>query len=96
MVFQVLLNFDPANEILKIRSQIYVLMKKVIILKKIQATMKTFTAPFFNHFSLSLNRKKSVVMRAMRKKQSFSDILQKGVLKNFANFTGKHPCGVCS
>ena len=31
-------------------------------------TMKSFAPPFFNHFSLSLNRKKRVVMRAMRKK----------------------------
>ena len=38
-------------------------MKRVIILKKIQVTMKTFIPPFFNHFSLSLNRKKRVVMR---------------------------------
>ena len=38
-------------------------MKRVIILKKIQVTMKTFISPFFNHFSLSLNRKKRVVMR---------------------------------
>ena len=43
-------------------------MKNVIILKKIQVTMKTFAPPFFNHFSLSLNRKKCVVIRAMRKK----------------------------
>ena len=43
-------------------------MKKVIILKKIQVKMKTFAPPFFNHFSLSLKRKKRVVMRAMRKK----------------------------
>ena len=45
-------------------------MKKVIILKKIQVTMKTFATPFFNHFSLSLSRKKYVVMRTMRKKLS--------------------------
>ena len=44
------------------------LMKKVIVLKKIQVTMKTFAPQFSNHFTLSLNRKKSVVMRAMRKK----------------------------
>ena len=43
-------------------------MKKVIVLKKIQVTMKTFAPQFSNHFTLSLNRKKSVVMRAMRKK----------------------------
>ena len=34
-------------------------MKKVIILEKIQVIMKTFVPPFFNHFSLSLNRKRS-------------------------------------
>ena len=43
-------------------------MKKVIILKKIQVTMKTFVPPFFNHLRLILNRKKRVVMRDMRKK----------------------------
>ena len=31
-------------------------------------TMKTSAPPFFNHFSLSLNRKKRVVTRAKRKK----------------------------
>ena len=30
--------------------------------------MKAFTPPFLNHFSLSLNRKKRVVMGVMRKK----------------------------
>ena len=40
----------------------------VIILRKIQVTIKAFTPPFFNHISLSLNRKKLVLMRAMRKK----------------------------
>ena len=43
-------------------------MKKVIILKKIQVPMKTYVPPFFNYFSLSLNRKKRVVMTAMSKK----------------------------
>ena len=43
-------------------------MKKVIILNKIQMTMNTFAPSFFNHFSLSLNRKRRVVIRAMRKK----------------------------
>ena len=41
---------------------------KVIILKKMQVTMKTFVPLFFNRFSLILNRKKLVVMRAMRNK----------------------------
>ena len=43
-------------------------MKKVIILKKMQVTMKAFAPLFLNHFSLILNRKKLVVIRAMRKK----------------------------
>ena len=68
--FQVPLNFDPVKEILKIQCQISVLMKKVIIDdRKIDATIKSFAPPFFSHFNLSLNRKKRVVMRAMRKKK---------------------------
>ena len=43
-------------------------MEKVIIREKIEVAMKTFAPPFFNNFSLNLNRKKRVVMRAMRKK----------------------------
>ena len=66
IVFQVSLSFDPAKEILILRCQIYILMKKVIILRKIQVRMKT--PPFSNHFRLSLNRKIREVMRAMRKK----------------------------
>ena len=34
------------------------LMKKVIILKKIQVTMKSFAPRLFNRFNLDLNRKK--------------------------------------
>ena len=78
IVSQVSLNFDPVKEILKIQCQIYVLMKQVISLKKIQVTVKISFSPFFNHFSLSLNRKKRVLMRALRKKlqkQSFPEIL---------------------
>ena len=41
-------------------------MKKMIILKKIRLTIKSITPSFFNHFNLSLNRKKR--LRAMRKK----------------------------
>ena len=33
-------------------------MNKVAILKRMQVTMKTFVPPFFDHFSLSLSRKK--------------------------------------
>ena len=43
-------------------------MKKAIILMKTQGAMKTFAPPFFSHFNSSLNRKKPVVMRAMREK----------------------------
>ena len=57
VVFQLPLNFDSAEEILKIGCQIYILMKKVIILRKIQATITTFSPRFFNHSGLSLNRK---------------------------------------
>ena len=52
------LNYDLVNEIMKIRCQIYILMKKVIILRKIHVTIKSFSPPFLKHFSLSLNRKK--------------------------------------
>ena len=41
IVFQVSLNFDPVKEILKIRCHIYILMKKVIILREIHVTMKS-------------------------------------------------------
>ena len=60
VVFQVSRNFDPAKEILKIM--------KVIILRKMHVTIKYFVPPFFNHFSLNLNRKKRVAMRAKKKK----------------------------
>ena len=64
-------------------------MKKVIILRKIQATIKTFIPPFFKHFSLSLNRKKWLIMRAMRKKlnkQLFTEILQNTCSYKFRKF----------
>ena len=48
IVFQVPLSFNPAKEILKIQCNIM----------QVQVTMKAFAPPFFNHFSLSLYRKK--------------------------------------
>ena len=45
IVFQEL-NFDPVKEILKIRCHICILMKKVIILRKIQVKMKSFASPY--------------------------------------------------
>ena len=39
------LNFDPVKEILKIRCHNYILMKKVIVLKKIDVKMKSFAPP---------------------------------------------------
>ena len=44
IVFQEL-NFDPVREILKIQFHIYILMKKVIILRKIHVKMKSFAPP---------------------------------------------------
>ena len=64
----VLLNFGLVREILKIRCQIYVLIKRVIIPSKIQKTINIFAAPFSQKFSLSLNRRKVVIMRTMGKK----------------------------
>ena len=43
-------------------------MLSMIILKKIHVARNSFAPSFFNHFSLSLKRKKRVVMRATRKK----------------------------
>ena len=53
------LNFDPMKEILEIRFQIDILMKKVSILRKIHVIMKSLALPFLNYFSLNLNRKKT-------------------------------------
>ena len=60
IVFKVSLKFDPVKEILNIQCQIYILLKKVIILRNIHVTIKSFAPPFFNHFILSLNKKKFV------------------------------------
>ena len=76
IAFKLSLNFDLAKEMLKIQCQIYILIKKVIIPWKIQAAMKAFTPPFFNYFSLNLNRKKRVMMRKKLQKPSFTGILQ--------------------
>ena len=73
---------------LKIQCNIYILMKKVIILRKGQVAMKTFAPPFFNHFSLSLSRKKNCGNEVVVCSQCFlrSSCLQiffkRGVLKN--------------
>ena len=45
IVFQEL-NFDPVKEILKIRCHIYILMKKVIILRKIHVEVRSFAPPY--------------------------------------------------
>ena len=44
IVFQEL-NFDPVKEILKIRCHIYILIKKVIILREIHVKLKSFARP---------------------------------------------------
>ena len=98
IVFPVSLNFDSAKEILKIRCNIFILMKKVIILRKVRVIMKTFAPTFFNYFSLSLSKKKICDNEAVVCSQSFLRssrshvFFKKGVLKNFANLTGKHVC----
>ena len=48
IVFQVSLNFEPMKEILEIRGQIYILLKKSIILIKIEITNKHS----LHHFSI--------------------------------------------
>ena len=65
-------------------------MKKVIILKKIQVTLKSFAPPFFNYFSLSINRKKLKVMlmRAIRKKLN---IFSNGDMSGFESFPSDLP-----
>ena len=45
IVFRVL-NFNPVTEILKIRCQIHILMKIVIILRKIHVKIKYFAPPW--------------------------------------------------
>ena len=62
IVFKVSLNFDPVKEILKLRCQVYILMKNVIILRKTDVTM------YFQPFQFEPEQKIVVVMRAMRKK----------------------------
>ena len=57
IVFQVPLNFDPVKEILKIMSGLYLNEEKDYS-EENKVAMKAFTPPFFNHFSLSLKRKK--------------------------------------
>ena len=69
-------------------------MKKVIILKKIRVTMKSFAPPSFNHFSPSLNRKKRVVMRAMRKKLNIFTLELSSYYIRIGNLN-KCKCGHC-
>ena len=66
--FSIFIKFSSSEKILKMRCQTYILMKKVIILRKIHVSIKCFAPPFFNHFSLHLNRKKCAVMRAIKTK----------------------------
>ena len=57
-------------------------MKKVLILWKIQATMKAFAPPFFNYFSLILKRKRNVVMKHLFAVNAFLEaVVQRYSLK---------------
>ena len=71
IVFQVSLYFDPVKKILKIRCHIYIVMKKVIILRKILVTIKSFAPPF----QFEPEQEKCVAMRAMRKKLNIFTLL---------------------
>ena len=62
IVFQVSLNFYTVKEILKIRCNIFILMEKVFILKKIHVAM------YFQLFQFEPEQKIPVAMRATRKK----------------------------
>ena len=53
------LNFDPVKEIVKIQCRIYILMRKVIILRKIHVTMKSFAPPFFIFILFEPEQKKT-------------------------------------
>ena len=44
--FQVSLNFNPVKRILKMRCHIHILRNKVIALRKIHVTVKSFTPQF--------------------------------------------------
>ena len=97
IVFQVSLNFDPAKEILKMRCNINILVKKVIILRKVQGTMKTSAPPFFSHFSLSLNRKSNCVIKQSLAVNSFSEAVVrryylKKVLLKFSQISQENTC----
>ena len=60
------------KEIQKARYQIYISTKKMIILRKIHMTIKSFVPPFCSHPSLRLNGKKRLIMRLMRKKHIYA------------------------
>ena len=70
MVFQVSQNFDSVKDTLKMRCQIYILMKKNDYSEENKCNNKVFCSTILEHsphFSLILNREKRVVMRTMRK-----------------------------
>ena len=46
IALQISLNFGPVKKIKKILYHIYILMNKVIILREIHVTMKSFAPPF--------------------------------------------------
>ena len=56
IILQVPLNFDPVKEILKIRCQIYILMEKVIILRKMH--IKVFRSTILHPFEFEPDQKK--------------------------------------
>ena len=73
-------------------------MKKIIILRKIHVTMKSFAPPFFNYFNLRLNRKKKCGNESHEKEStpihaSTADLLhiRIGNLDCSARVASRHP-----
>ena len=67
IVFQVSLNFDPVKEILKILFHIYILMKKVVILRKILCQWSLLCSIIRQPFQFEPEQNICVVIRATRK-----------------------------
>ena len=85
IVFQVSLNFCPMKEIPKIQCRIYILMKRVIILSKIQAAMKAFT--ILQTFQFGLEQKKTCYNES-HEKETTEAVVYRYSSKQM--FLGKH------
>ena len=75
IVFEVSLNFGLRN-FGNTMSDLY-FNKEGDYSEEIQAAVRTLAPPFLNYFSLSPDRKKLVVMRAIRKKQQKQPVVHR-------------------